>query len=186
MEGVGREVLEAFWLVLAPFNTPAGEILEGRVPARPRLAGLLMPLSVRGTRFGKPSWFGDSGISNRGVDVPLVGGPHILGDRPFADCNSLVRFGNRRDVCSFKGEPAPILALDKLLRPAAEDLLPEKGDFAEGIVEASGAGAMEERLRWRGPSDRGVVPILSSRHLANISQQEVVGMLLCFSLPEID
>jgi hypothetical protein len=56
VEGVGRDVLEAVWAAaLLPFIAPAGEILDGRVPARPRRAGLLMPESVRGTKFGKPS-----------------------------------------------------------------------------------------------------------------------------------
>ena len=55
VEGVGREVFEAVWGILTPFMTPAGDILEGKVPARPRRAGLLIPLSVKGTRLGKPS-----------------------------------------------------------------------------------------------------------------------------------
>ena len=126
---------------------PAGEILDGKVPARPRRAGLLIPVSVSGTRFGKPSWLGDSGISNNGVDVPLVGGPQMLGDKPLADCNSRVRFGKRRDVWSCNGEPAPIRALDKLLRPAAVDLLLVNGDFEDGIDEGSETGAIEERFR---------------------------------------
>jgi hypothetical protein len=79
--------------------------------------------------------------------VPLVGGPQMLGDSPFADCNSRVRFGKSRDVCSCNGEPAPILALDKLVSPAAVDLLPVKGDLEEGMVEGSAAGAIEERFR---------------------------------------
>jgi hypothetical protein len=55
VEGVGREVLEVVGLELRPFMIPAGDMREGNVPARPRLAGLLMPESVKGTRLGKPS-----------------------------------------------------------------------------------------------------------------------------------
>jgi hypothetical protein len=55
VEGVGREVLEDVGLLLTPFMIPAGDIREGNVPARPRLAGLLIPESVKGTRLGKPS-----------------------------------------------------------------------------------------------------------------------------------
>ena len=54
VDGVGLEVLDVVF-VLILVMTPGAEILEGRVPARPRLAGLLMPDSVRGTRSGKPS-----------------------------------------------------------------------------------------------------------------------------------
>lgn len=54
VDGVGLDVLDAV-LVLMLVMPPGAEILEGRVPARPRRAGLLMPDSVRGTRSGKPS-----------------------------------------------------------------------------------------------------------------------------------
>lgn len=100
VDGVGREVLEArLWDGIVPM-VPTGEIRDGNVPARPRRAGLLTPVSVRGTRSGKPSWLGDSGISKSGVDVPLVGGPQIFKDTPAGVCNSLVRLGNNLDVCS--------------------------------------------------------------------------------------
>ena len=82
MDGVGLEVFDVRDDTLMPFIVPTGEILDGRVPALPLLAGLLMPDSVTGTKSGKPSCEGDSGISYRGVEVPLVGGPQILGDIP--------------------------------------------------------------------------------------------------------
>lgn len=71
----------------------------------------------------------------------------MLGERPLADCNSLVRFGKRRDAWSCKGEPAPILALDKPPRPAVVGLLPVKGDFEGGIDEGSVTGAIEDKFR---------------------------------------
>jgi len=78
VEGVGREVLEVSSGMFGAVFVTVGEIREGKVPARPLRAGLLIPVSVKGTRSGKPSWLGDSGISNSGVEVPLVGGPQIL------------------------------------------------------------------------------------------------------------
>ena len=88
-----------------------------------------------------------------------MGGPQILGDKPVADCSSLVRLGNKREVCSCEGDPAPILAPDRLPRPAAEDLLPENGDLEEGIDEGSGIGAIEDKFRWSWPSGRGEGPM---------------------------
>lgn len=42
-----------------------------------------MLLSVDGTKSGKPSWLGDSGMfSRKGVEPPLVGGPHGFGVKP--------------------------------------------------------------------------------------------------------
>lgn len=55
VEGVGREVLEVNKAILGALLVTVGEILEGRVPARPLRAGLLIPVSVKGTRSGKPS-----------------------------------------------------------------------------------------------------------------------------------
>lgn len=55
VEGVGLEVFDGDWVVLTPAIVPAGDMREGRVPARPRRAGLLMPVSVKGMRSGKPS-----------------------------------------------------------------------------------------------------------------------------------
>ncbi len=147
VEGVGREVFEV--KTLTPLTVPTGEILEGSVPARPLLAGLLIPVSVKGTRSGNPSWDGDSGISNRGVEVPLVGGPQILGEIPACDCSSRVRLGNSLEACSCRGEPAPTLAPDK---PASADegLAPPKGDFVVGIDEGSVIGFSPDRfmLSW--------------------------------------
>lgn len=78
VEGVGRDVLEVRSVTFGALFETVGEILEGKVPALPLRAGLLIPVSVKGTRSGKPSALGDSGISNKGVEVPLVGGPHML------------------------------------------------------------------------------------------------------------
>lgn len=54
VDGVGLEVLEGLPVLIGVIPLGA-DILEGRVPARPRRAGLLIPVSVRGTRSGKPS-----------------------------------------------------------------------------------------------------------------------------------
>lgn len=80
--------------------------------------------------------------------MPLVGGPQILGDRPFADCSSRVRLGNRREVCSCRGEPAPILAPERLASPEGVPLPPENGDLLEGMDEGSAMGGREERFRF--------------------------------------
>lgn len=63
VDGVGLEVFDVIDETLMPLIVPTGDILEGSVPALPLLAGLLMPDSVTGTRSGKPSCEGDSGIS---------------------------------------------------------------------------------------------------------------------------
>lgn len=80
--------------------------------------------------------------------MPLVGGPQIFGDRPFVDCSSRVRLGNKREVCSCRGEPAPILALDRLASPDGVPFPPEKGDLLEGMDDGSGMGGKEDRLRF--------------------------------------
>lgn len=54
VDGVGREVFEER-AILGALLVTVGEIREGRVPARPLRAGLLIPVSVNGTRSGKPS-----------------------------------------------------------------------------------------------------------------------------------
>lgn len=54
VDGVGRDVLDVI-LVLTLAMIPGAEMRDGSVPARPLLAGLLIPVSVRGTRSGKPS-----------------------------------------------------------------------------------------------------------------------------------
>ena len=84
VDGVGLDVFAANdGCILTPLMFPTGENRDGTVPARARRAGLFIPLSDGGTRSGKPSCDGDSGIfSRRGVEFPLVGGPHILGDNP--------------------------------------------------------------------------------------------------------
>lgn len=85
VDGVGREVFESrdCWTFI-PLIVPTGENLEGTVPALALLAGLFRPASAGGTRSGKPSRVGDSGIfSRKGVELPLaVGGPQILGESP--------------------------------------------------------------------------------------------------------
>lgn len=91
--GVGREVLEVRRAMFGALPVTVGDILEGKVPALPLRAGLLMPVSVKGTKSGKPSWLGDSGISNSGVEVPLVGGPQIFPDVPVGVCSSRVLLG---------------------------------------------------------------------------------------------
>lgn len=53
--GVGRDVFDVKSEMFGMLVVPVGEILDGRVPARPLRAGLLMPVSVNGTRSGKPS-----------------------------------------------------------------------------------------------------------------------------------
>ena len=141
--GVGRDVFEVN--TLTPLIVPTGEILDGSVPALPLLAGLLIPVSVRGTRSGKPSCEGDSGISNRGVEVPLVGGPQIFEVKVFCDCSSRVRLGNSLEPCSCRGEPAPTLAFDRPVN-ADDDLVAPKGDFVVGIEEGSVIVLKPDRL----------------------------------------
>ena len=85
VDGVGREVLDnEDCCPLMPFIVPTGGNLEGTVPALALLAGLFTPVSAGGTKSGKPSWVGDSGMfSRRGVELPLaVGGPHMPGESP--------------------------------------------------------------------------------------------------------
>jgi len=53
--GVGLEVFEVRRARFGALFVTVGEIREGSVPARPRRAGLLIPVSVRGTKSGKPS-----------------------------------------------------------------------------------------------------------------------------------
>jgi hypothetical protein len=146
VDGVGLEVFDVRDETLMPLMVPTGEILEGSVPALPLLAGLLMPDSVTGTRSGKPSCEGDSGISYSGVDVPLVGGPQMLGDNPVCACSSRVRFGNSREPDSCSGEPAPTLTLFKPARPLVRFGSPN-GDFDEAPVDTSETGDIPERLR---------------------------------------
>lgn len=85
VEGVGREVFgrSEGWDPI-PGSEPAGENLDGKVPALALLvadAWLLEASALVGAlKSGKVSLFGDSGIvSLSGVECPLVGGPHICG-----------------------------------------------------------------------------------------------------------
>lgn len=85
VDGVGREVLDRYdcCCTFTPLSVSTGENREGTVPARALRAGLLRLPSDGGTRSGKPSWPGDSGMfSRRGVEWPLVGGPQMLGETP--------------------------------------------------------------------------------------------------------
>lgn len=84
VDGVGREVLDRkdCW-TFTPLSGPTGENREGTVPALALRAVLLIVPSEGGTKSGNPSWLGDSGIfSRRGVELPLVGGPQMLGETP--------------------------------------------------------------------------------------------------------
>jgi len=92
---------------------------------------------------------GDSGISNKGVEVPLVGGPQMFPVAPTGVCNSLVRFGNNLEADSCSGELAP--PLESPARALALVFGPLNGDF----VEDEGGSTMvdrPERLRFREPS----------------------------------
>lgn len=53
--GVGRDVFEVSTAIFGALLLTVGEMREGRVPARPLRAGLLIPVSVKGTRSGNPS-----------------------------------------------------------------------------------------------------------------------------------
>lgn len=163
VEGVGRDVFEVSRATFGAVFDTVGEILDGNVPALPLRAGLFIPVSVKGTRSGKPSALGDSGISKRGVEVPLVGGPHMLEVVPVGVWSSLVRLGNSLDADSCNGEPVPTLLR---LRPAilltgAFDLGPENGDllFEEGL--GSTIGDKPDRLMFIEPSSLELGPMMN-------------------------
>lgn len=158
VDGVGREVLDAKKERVWGFPTAGGVILDGRVPALPLRAGLFIPVSVNGTRSGKPSWLGDSGISNRGVDVPLVGGPHILPIVPVGVCSSLVRFGNSLCADSCNGDP--VLPLETCPSAEALALGPLKGDF-EFALFGSVMGDSPDKFRLIEPSALEAGPIVA-------------------------
>ena len=82
-EGVGWEVLAtSVGRGPSPLLTPPGEKRDGTVPARARRVEGRLSGVGRCEKSGKPS-VGDSGIfSRRGVELPLVGGPHRLTGRP--------------------------------------------------------------------------------------------------------
>ena len=84
VEGVGPCVLESSdCCTFIPLIVPTGENLEGTVPALALRAGLFSPISDGGIKSGNPSCVGDSGmLSCNGVELPLVGGPQIPGERP--------------------------------------------------------------------------------------------------------
>lgn len=163
VEGVGRDVLEVSRAIFGALFETVGDILEGKVPALPLRAGLLMPVSVRGTRSGKPSAFGDSGISNSGVDVPLVGGPQMFEVVPVGVCNSLVRLGNNLEADSCRGEPEPTLfrfSPAKLLT-CELDFGPAKGDLLAELL-GSTIGDKPERLMFIEPSALELGPMLAN------------------------
>lgn len=155
VDGVGRDVLDVISLTLSPFTVPTGDILEGRVPARARLvAGLPIPASLIGTRSGKPSCDGDSGTIDRGVDVPLTGGPQMLGESPACPCNSRVRFGYNLEPCSCNGDPAPDLVLLELDMPPLRGLGPLYGDVVALREWKSTVGDTLDRFKFGRPSGR--------------------------------
>lgn len=95
VEGVGREVLgwsEEEDIDIKPPGAAEGEKREGRVPARARRVDVWEADAVSGMAWlksGKLSPLGDSGmVSRNGVELPLVGGPHICGVKPSWACIS--------------------------------------------------------------------------------------------------
>lgn len=89
VEGVGRELFgRSEEADMSPGGAADGEKREGRVPARARRPEDGAAEAVSGTvllKSGKLrlSLLGDSGIVSRnGVELPLVGGPHICGFKP--------------------------------------------------------------------------------------------------------
>jgi hypothetical protein len=87
VDGVGREDLGArVEADIKPPGAEEGEKRDGRVPARARRADVWPADAVSGMAWlksGKLSPLGDSGmVSRRGVELPLVGGPHICGATP--------------------------------------------------------------------------------------------------------
>ena len=89
VDGVGRAVLgmrEDEGMGKSPPVAVEAENLDGRVPARARRVDVCAADAGSGMdwlKSGKLSPLGDSGIVSRsGVELPLVGGPHICGARP--------------------------------------------------------------------------------------------------------
>jgi hypothetical protein len=82
-EGVGRDVFATSdGKAPSPLLAPPGEKRDGTVPARARLVCGRLSGVGRCEKSGNPS-VGDSGMfSRRGVELPLVGGPHTLTGRP--------------------------------------------------------------------------------------------------------
>jgi hypothetical protein len=132
VEGAGRDA----WgrreePAMRPGGAAEGEKREGRVPARARRVDVCAAAFVSGMallKSGKLSALGDSGmVSRNGVELPLVGGPHICGVRPSCAWISRAlsrnvsqtrgmfqgatnRLENSRLPYSCDGEPAPSLA----------------------------------------------------------------------------
>ena len=71
---------------IKPGGAAEGEKRDGSVPARARRVEVCVAETGSGMAWlksGKLSPLGDSGmVSRRGVELPLVGGPHIWGARP--------------------------------------------------------------------------------------------------------
>lgn len=87
VDGVGRDDLGRSELTdMSPAGVDAGENRDGSVPARARRVEVWVADAVSGIAWlksGKLSPLGDSGmVSRRGVELPLVGGPHICGVSP--------------------------------------------------------------------------------------------------------
>lgn len=146
VEGVGRDVLgrreEAD---IRPGGAAEGEKRDGRVPARARRPEVCVAdvgSAEALLKSGKLSALGDSGmVSRNGVELPLVGGPHICGVKPSCAWISRAlslkvseytwlfqratnRLENRRPPYSCDGEPAPSLVLAAAL-PRGFEVVPE-------------------------------------------------------------
>jgi hypothetical protein len=71
---------------MRPGGAAEGEKRDGRVPARARRVDVCAVDAASGMallKSGKLSALGDSGmVSRNGVELPLVGGPHICGVSP--------------------------------------------------------------------------------------------------------
>lgn len=82
-DGVGRDVLATSdGRADKPLLAPPGEKRDGTVPARALLVDGRLSGVGRCAKSGKPS-VGDSGMfSRRGVEFPLVGGPHTFTGKP--------------------------------------------------------------------------------------------------------
>lgn len=116
---------------MSPGGAVEGEKREGRVPARARRPDVCAADADSGMallKSGKLSPTGDSGmVSRNGVELPLVGGPHICGFSPSCAWISRAlscyispnpdlfqsvtnRLENRRPPYSCDGDPLPSLA----------------------------------------------------------------------------
>jgi hypothetical protein len=89
VDGVGRELFgRRVEPDMRPGGAADGEKREGSVPARARRPDVCAAEAVSGIALLKSgklkfSLLGDSGmVSRSGVELPLVGGPHICGAKP--------------------------------------------------------------------------------------------------------